>query len=392
MTERCRPFSAVVLALTLVSGAAAQDVRGAREAYSRALALEAGGNDAAALALLWQAAGAAPRDAEVQNRLGEALAKMGALDAAVEAFEQARSARPGFTKATNNLMLTLVQAGRGEEALRQARRLVAEAPDDPDRLFALGLALSDQDVEEAIRTFRRILDRAPSHTRARYNLALVLQRADRLAEAAKELQRTIDTEPRAEAYYSLGVVRWHQGDLEQATAALQAAIAAEPGYARAPRGAWRRARDRRDWAGAAAALRRAIAPAARHARRPTSHSPACFSRQAIRMARGARLRTASGCAVEVRPSTRRWSGPRSAPPNLTAGTRRRARRLPARDCRMTRPMLLPTIRWVGRSICSASPTPRARRSREPSSSIPVSSRPLSTADQSPPLPELVPQQ
>ena len=258
MTERCRPFSAVVLALTLVSGAAAQDVRGAREAYSRALALEAGGNDAAALALLWQAAGAAPRDAEVQNRLGEALAKMGALDAAVEAFEQARSARPGFTKATNNLMVTLVQAGRGEEALRQARRLVAEAPDDPDRLFALGLALSDQDVEEAIRTFRRILDRAPSHTRARYNLALVLQRADRLTEAAKEFQRTIDTEPRAEAYYSLGVVRWHQGELEQATAALQAAITAEPGYVRGHEALGGVLRDRRDWAGAAAALRRAI--------------------------------------------------------------------------------------------------------------------------------------
>ena len=259
MTERCRPFSAVVLALTLVSGAAAQDVRGAREAYSRAVALEAGGNDAAALALLWQAAGAAPRDAEVQNRLGEALAKMGALDAAVEAFEQARSAQPGFTKATNNLMVTLVQAGRGEEALRQARRLVAEAPDDPDRLFALGLALSEQDVEEAIRTFRRILDRAPSHTRARYNLALVLQRADRLAEAAKELQRTIDTEPRAEAYYSLGVVRWHQGDLEQATAALRAAVAADRAYAGAYEALGGVLRDRQDWAGAAAALRRAIA-------------------------------------------------------------------------------------------------------------------------------------
>ncbi len=318
MTERCRPFSAVVLALTLVSGAAAQDVRGAREAYSRAVALEAGGNDAAALALLWQAAGAAPRDAEVQNRLGEALAKMGALDAAVEAFEQARSARPGFTKATNNLMLTLVQAGRGEEALRQARRLVAEAPDDPDRLFALGLALSDQDVEEAIRTFRRILDRAPSHTRARYNLALVLQRADRLAEAAKELQRTIDTEPRAEAYYSLGVVRWHQGDLEQATAALQAAITAEPGYARAPRGAWRRASrsPRLGRCGRRACAARSACGQTRPG--PTSRLPACFSRQAIRMAPGARSRTASVSGVEVRPSTRRWSGLRSAPPNLTA--------------------------------------------------------------------------
>src|SRR5205085_8473744 len=102
---------------------------------------------------------------------------------------------------------------RGAEAVQQAQRFIAEAPNDPDRLFTLGLALAEQDVEEALRTFRRVLDRAPAHSRARYNLALVLQRADRLAEAAVELQRVIDNEPRPEAYYSLGVVRWHQGDL-----------------------------------------------------------------------------------------------------------------------------------------------------------------------------------
>ena len=55
------------------------------------------------------------------------------------------------------------------------------------------------------------------------------------------------------------MVRWHQGDLEQATAALQAAIAAEPGYARGHEALGGVLSDRRDWAGAAAALRRAIA-------------------------------------------------------------------------------------------------------------------------------------
>jgi tetratricopeptide (TPR) repeat protein len=246
---------AVVIAVTM---AAAQDALTAREAYSRAVALEASGNDAAALALLWQAAGAAPRDAEVQNRLGEALARLGALDAAVEAFAQAHRVRPSLTNAANNLVLTLVQAGRGAEALQEAKRFIAEAPDDPDRVFTLGLALAEQDVEEAIRTFRRVLDRAPSHTRARYNLALVLQRADRLAEAAGELQRAIETEPRAEIYYSLGVVRWHQGDLERARDALRSAVAADARYAGAYEALGGVLRDRRDWTGAASAFRRAV--------------------------------------------------------------------------------------------------------------------------------------
>ena len=57
---------------------------------------------------------------------------------------------------------------------------------------------------------------------ARFNRALVLRRADRLAEAADELRRTIEDEPRAEAYYQLGIVYWHQGDLDRAAKALAA--------------------------------------------------------------------------------------------------------------------------------------------------------------------------
>src|SRR5690606_35936159 len=46
----------------------ADDVR-AREAYRRAIDLEAGGDHDAALALLWTASGLAPRDAAIQARL-----------------------------------------------------------------------------------------------------------------------------------------------------------------------------------------------------------------------------------------------------------------------------------------------------------------------------------
>jgi len=126
---------------------AAQDSAGlAKSAYARAVDLEAEGNDPAALSLLWQAAGLAPRDADVQNRLGEALQRLGALDAAVDAFQRALAARPDSQKAANNLILTLVQAGRGPEALKQARAFIAASPGDPDRYFTLGLAQSEQDL------------------------------------------------------------------------------------------------------------------------------------------------------------------------------------------------------------------------------------------------------
>lgn len=211
------------------------------------------------LSRLWEAAARAPQDADVQNRLGEALERIGALDAALDAYRSALSARPDFRKASNNLILALVKAGKGKEAVQRARALADAAPGDPDRHFTLGLAQSEQNVSDAIVSFRRVLAIAPRHTLARYNLALVLTRADRLPEAIDELERALAIEPRAEVHYTLGVNYWHQGDAERAARELRAAVAARPDYADAHYTLGAVLKSVRDWKGAAASLRRAIA-------------------------------------------------------------------------------------------------------------------------------------
>jgi tetratricopeptide (TPR) repeat protein len=251
-------------ALSLVShqsslGAEPQTSPRARDAYTRAIALETEGNYPAALSLLWEAAGLAPRDPDIQNRLGEALERLGALAAAVDAYRVAVSERPSFSKASNNLILALAKAGKGDEAVARARARVAAAPNDPDRYFTLGLAQAEQDVTEAISSFRRALDLAPRHALARYNLALVFRRADRLQDAIDELGRVLAIEPRPEAHYTLGVIYWHQGDLDRAVRALGAAVAAEPRYADAHYTLGTVLKANRDWKGATASLRRAIA-------------------------------------------------------------------------------------------------------------------------------------
>ena len=81
--------------------------------HARAIALEAEGNHSAALALLWEAAGLAPNDADIQNHLGEAVDRLGALDAAITAFRRAVAERPAFRKAENNLILTLREGRSG---------------------------------------------------------------------------------------------------------------------------------------------------------------------------------------------------------------------------------------------------------------------------------------
>lgn len=230
-----------------------------RAAYARARQLDAEGNDSAALALLWYASGAAPHDPDIQNALGEALARIGALDAAIDAYSRALAERPEFRKAANNRILTLVKAGRGEEAVARARALVASAPQDADRHFTLGLAESEQDVDAAIATFMRVLQLDPGHALARYNLALVLKRADRLPEAVETLTRALEIEPRPEALYTLGVIYWQQGDTDAALRTLRSAIAADARYADAQYTLGAVLAARKDWAGAADALRRAIA-------------------------------------------------------------------------------------------------------------------------------------
>lgn len=255
----CAALVLLCSAATPGIGAAAQASQArAKEGYTRALRLEERGDQAGALALLWEAAGLAPHDADIQNRLGDALDRIGALDAAIDAYRRALAARPDFRKAANSLILTLVKAGRGPEAAERARAIVAAAPRDPDAHFTLGLALAEQDIAEATATFRRVLEMAPRHVLARYNLAQVLKRADRAAEAIEELRRAIEIEPRPEAHYTLGVIHWQQGDLDRAAGALRAAIAAEPRYADAHYTLGTVLGARRDWKGATEALRRAI--------------------------------------------------------------------------------------------------------------------------------------
>ena len=218
------PVSAALLILALT---AQQDPR---SAYTRAVQLEKDGNHPAALALLWEAAGQAPKDADIQNRLGDALDRIGALDAAIDAYQRALAARPDFVAADNNLTLVLAKAGRGAEAVERARARVAAAPGNVDRQFTLGLAQSEHDVDDAIKTFRRVIVLRPDHALAHYNLGILLKRMDRAREAIDVLQRAVAIAPRPEARLALGTLYLHQGDFDRAAAALEAALDAEPRF------------------------------------------------------------------------------------------------------------------------------------------------------------------
>ena len=251
--------SAAVVVTLASASPVVQDAGTARKTYDQAVALEADGNYPAALSLLWAAAGAAPTDADIQNRLGEALERIGALDAAVDAYERALQHRADFGRSMNNLVIALSKAGRGADAVRRAEGWVAAKPADAERLFTLGLAQSEQDVDAAMGTLRQVIARKPDHALAHYNLALLLKRVDRIDEAITSARRAASLDGRAEAHLALGSLYFQRADFAQAAASLEDAIAADRRSVDAwvLLGAVRKARG--DLPRAAEALRRAIA-------------------------------------------------------------------------------------------------------------------------------------
>ena len=249
--------AALFAVATQVLAAQTQAPARAKELYERANDLERRGNAAAALALLWDAAGLAPADGIVQDRLGEALERIGALDAAVDAYRAAADAANAPSGASNHLVLALVKAGRSTEATARARALATAAPTNAERWFTLGLAQADVDVDGAIDSFRRALAIDPRHALASYNLALVLYHADRIQPALDLLQQTLTLQPRPEVHYTLGIVYWHQGDLDRAAKSLGDAVAANPDYADAHLALGTVMKARGDLKRAMASLRRA---------------------------------------------------------------------------------------------------------------------------------------
>ena len=223
-----------VLAVALAAAGASlsgQTVPRARELHGRALELERRGNAAAALSLLWEAAGLAPQDGEIQHALGGALERIGALDGAIDAYHAAVRSRRPPPGASNSLVLALVKAGRSGDAIAHARGLTAASANDADRWFTLGLAQAEVDVEGAVESFRRALTLDERHALARYNLALVLFRADRFQPAIDELARALAIQPRPEIHYTLGTIYRHLGDFDRAATALADAVAANRDYA-----------------------------------------------------------------------------------------------------------------------------------------------------------------
>jgi tetratricopeptide (TPR) repeat protein len=127
----------------------------------------------------------------------------------------------------------LSSLGRHAEAISEFEQALAQQPDDPKVLFALGNTAGQLGLADAAQQFyRRVLNLDPCRKEAIVNLANLLRSTGQFDTAIAILVPAVAREPRSpELHLTLGSAWREKGDRERATVHYEAALIASPGYA-----------------------------------------------------------------------------------------------------------------------------------------------------------------
>jgi len=124
----------------------------------------------------------------------------------------------------------LLQSGRFAEAELALRKVVAQAPANPEAHFLLGMCRYQQGAaREALPPMRRAVDLAPGTVHFAVNLGFVLGEAGELGEAERVLRHVLLRAPRdPTALNALGIALQQAGRLEEALTIFERGIEAAP--------------------------------------------------------------------------------------------------------------------------------------------------------------------
>jgi tetratricopeptide (TPR) repeat protein len=173
-----------------------------------------------------------PRSAEAMHLLGTLIGQQGDLARALEWINKAIAREPGNAMFRKNAAVTLVQAGRGEEAVAPYQKAIELQPEFAEARIGLGGLLTDLGRhDEAIAALSEQVRRQPDSDNAWVQLGRALQHAGRSREAAECYARAIALNPEQSlAYNNLGVLFDRAGDAEEAIRHFELAFAKNPDY------------------------------------------------------------------------------------------------------------------------------------------------------------------
>lgn len=162
--------------------------------------LQLQGRNEEALMPLNKAAEMMPMDAEVHDKLGNALWSIGQLDKAIASYRCALKIKPDFIEAHSNLGNALRDLGRLDEAVASYRRALELRPDYPMALNNLGSTLQNLgQLDEAVACYRRAIELKPGFGMALSNLALALIAQGQTMIALNTICRSLQVNETGEA-------------------------------------------------------------------------------------------------------------------------------------------------------------------------------------------------
>ena len=165
----------------------------------------------------------------VHIALGNLYQATGRQDAAITSYREALRINPSSVSAMTGLGGVLAQSNEPGEAEQLLRRAVGMQPGNWSAYNALGAFLFNAGrYEEAAEQYKRVVALDRDNMVGFSNLGTAHMLAGNFAEAAPALRQSIDIEPRAQTYSSLGLMLYYLGDLDAAVAAHRNAIGLAP--------------------------------------------------------------------------------------------------------------------------------------------------------------------
>jgi predicted Zn-dependent protease len=158
------------------------------------------------------------------------LGDSGRADAALKVLDASLRSHPQHPSLEYERAIVLDQAGRVEESVQAMQRLIAQRPDDPTLLNALGYTLADHDLQlpHAEALIRRALRQMPDNPAVLDSLGWVRLRRGDSADALPPLERAYDISHDAQIGAHWGQALWVAGRREAARKVWAEALARDP--------------------------------------------------------------------------------------------------------------------------------------------------------------------
>lgn len=178
-----------------------------------------------------------PTNAWGHYMLGLSAWKSGDLAKSEQAFDKALSVDPKHVKSLVNLSRVLIEQKRPDEAVERLTRAAEIDPESTEVFRLLGRTYHTQGkTEEAVTAYRRAIELNELDAWSMNNLGLMFLETERADEAVPLLTKAAELRPEMSAFHNnLGMALEHTGQFRAAADAYKAALAADPGYAKAKR-------------------------------------------------------------------------------------------------------------------------------------------------------------